>query len=108
MRALGNVRLKQGRLFSYPEIAMRQFSPANIVSRRSVRRVAHLDSTLPHDLADLLWRRPESLANHSETLQRSGLRWTIRLTWDCRQYVLKHYQPDWWQASKGLVQPSRA
>ena len=87
---------------------MQQCSPASVVTRKSIVRAAHFDATAPDSLADFLWRQPERLVREGETLQRSGLRSTVLLTWDHQRYVLKHYRPDWWQAAKGLVQTSRA
>jgi hypothetical protein len=81
---------------------------ATIVRRRSMTRVAYLDSDLPEDLASILWHRPETLVERGETLQRTGLRWTVRLNWSSREYVLKHYRPSWWHAVRQLVRPSRA
>jgi hypothetical protein len=71
-------------------------------------RVAYFDEALPNDLAILLWQRPETLVDSGETLQRTGLRWTVRVAWGAQQYVVKHYQPTWWHAARQLVRPSRA
>ncbi|MEX2309590.1 MAG: lipopolysaccharide kinase InaA family protein [Pirellulales bacterium] len=86
----------------------RQAIPSTVIRRRSLTRVAYFDGALPDDLAKLLWHRPETLADLGETLQRTGLRLTVRLTWASKQYVLKHYRPSWWHAVRQLVQPSRA
>lgn len=80
----------------------------DVTTRRSITRIAHLASDLPADLAEQLWCDPVALMKHGETLQRTGLRNTVRINWDDKQYVMKHYQPSWWHAVRQLVTPSRA
>lgn len=87
---------------------MQNCSPADVEARKSPVRTAHLDPSLPASLAESLWSCPELLIAQGDTLQKSQLRSTVRLDGDDRQYVLKRYQPDWWQASKGIIQASRA
>ena len=79
-----------------------------VATRRSMTRVAHLATDLPHDLAERLWLDPASLMKTGETLQRTGLRNTVRIHWGSRQFVMKHYQPSWWHAVRQLATPSRA
>ncbi len=79
-----------------------------IATRRSITRVAHFATDLPQDLADLLWLDPTSLMKTGETLQRTGLRNTVRVSWGTNQYVMTHYRPTWWHAVRQLTRPSRA
>jgi hypothetical protein len=79
-----------------------------VTTRQSFSRVAHLGNELPTGLAEQLWLDPAALMKCGETLQRTGLRNTVRLHWGDRQYVMKHYQPSWWHAVRQLVTPSRA
>jgi len=81
---------------------------AHDTSRRSLTRFAHFAKDLPADLVDRLWTDPLSLMQKGETLQRTGSRNTVRLTWASRQYVMKHYRPAWWHALRQLPTPSRA
>ncbi|MCI0333762.1 MAG: lipopolysaccharide kinase InaA family protein [Planctomycetes bacterium] len=87
---------------------VRQHEQSAVSSRRSLTRVAYFEADLPNDLADQMWRDPVSLVNAGETLQRTGLRHTVRVTWGSREYVIKHYQPSWWHAVKQLTSRSRA
>lgn len=82
--------------------------PLSIGCRRSLTRVAHLSAALPADLIERLWTDPESLLEKGETLQRTGMRWTVSLRWASQRYVLKHYRPTWWHKAKQLILPSRA
>jgi hypothetical protein len=82
--------------------------PSAVSTRRSFSRVAHFASDLPSELVEQLWRDPASLMKDGDTLQRTGLRNTVRLTWKSQQYVMKHYQPSWWHAVRQLATPSRA
>jgi RIO-like serine/threonine protein kinase len=79
-----------------------------LARRRSFTRVAHFAAPLPDDLMDRLWTDPVSLLENAETLQRTGMRWTVRLTWASQRYVLKHYRPNWMHKAKQFVLPSRA
>jgi hypothetical protein len=76
--------------------------------RRSLTRVARFAADLPGELVEQLWADPVSLMKIGETLQRTGLRNTVRFTWASRTYVMKHYQPSWWHAVKQLATTSRA
>jgi hypothetical protein len=82
--------------------------PSAVATRRSFGRVAHFATDLPAELAEQLWRDPASLMKDGDTLQRTGLRNTVRLTWKSQQYVMKHYQPSWWHAVRQLPTTSRA
>ena len=82
-------------------------STANVC--RSPTRVAYCDASLPADLADILWTRPESLVDRGELLRSVGARRTVRLEWASRQFVLKHYRErNWWRALKRMGRRSRA
>jgi hypothetical protein len=79
------------------------------IARRSWRRVAQCDPSLPGDLVETLWIDPASLVARGEVLQHKGVRCTVRLTWNDQPYVLKHYvEPTRRHALKQLVQSSRA
>ncbi len=80
-----------------------------IVSRQSLRRVAHFDASLPSDLVATLWTDPATLIGRGEPLQVKGARQTVRLDWNSQPFVLKHYrEPTRRHALKQLVLPSRA
>jgi len=76
--------------------------------RRSLTRVAYFAADLPSDLVEQLWRDPLSLTKTAKTLQRTGLRHTMRVTSESRDYVIKHYQPSWWHAMRQLTTRSCA
>jgi hypothetical protein len=77
--------------------------------RRSNRRVAYFDPSLPADLKDQLWRAPQALLADGEDLRNKPARHTVRLCWQSQSMVLKHYvEPTRRHAMKQLVQPSRA
>lgn len=84
-------------------------SPQPIVCRRSFRRIAHFAAALPHDLADSLWRDPETLVGHGEQLRENAARCTVRIEWNGTPYVLKHsIEPTLRHAVRQLIRPSRA
>lgn len=83
-------------------------APLPTTCRRSLARVAHFGAGLPDDLIERLWTDPESLLQVGDTMRRTGLRRTVRVTWASQQYVLKHYRPTWWHKTRQLVQHSRA
>ncbi len=83
--------------------------PKPAVVRRSFHRVAHCDICLPRELAEALWRHPHMLLDCGEQLRTNGARRTVRLDWNFRNYVLKHYaEPTRRHNLKQLVQPARA
>jgi len=86
-----------------------QAAPREIVSRQSFGRVARFDLSLPDDLVSTLWTDPASLISRGERLQAKGARQTVRLEWNSRPFVLKHYrEPTRRHTLKQLIQPSRA
>jgi hypothetical protein len=76
--------------------------------RGSLLRIAYFDHYLPPDLIDALWTEPEALGTSAETLRRNGSRWTVQISWSSQKYVLKHYQPVFWNSITQLVRPTRA
>lgn len=83
--------------------------PDFVVLRRSWLRVAYLNSTLPSDLADALWKSPHSVVAKGESLRKVGARSTVRLDWHGQSFVLKHYvEPTMRHALKQNVWRSRA
>jgi tRNA A-37 threonylcarbamoyl transferase component Bud32 len=84
-------------------------APCAIASRHSFRRAAHYDQSLPNDLVSMLWTDPASLVSRGKPLQAKGARQTVRLEWNSRLFVLKHYrEPTRRHTLKQLIQPSRA
>jgi tRNA A-37 threonylcarbamoyl transferase component Bud32 len=75
---------------------------ASYIQRETNRRRAYLDRQIPNELREHLWRDPESLLEHGETMRLTGQRRTVRLTWEGKQYVLKHYRPTWWHFVRQL------
>lgn len=81
----------------------------SVQTRRSFGRCAYLDSQLPADLADVLWRAPLQVLSQGQPLRQGGFRSTVRLDWAGRLYVLKHYVEATWRHSlKQNVTRSRA
>jgi hypothetical protein len=79
------------------------------IRRRSLSRVALHDASLPDDLVEWLWTEPQSLVAAGQSLQAKGARQTVRLEWNSRSYVLKHYvEPSRRHAFKQLTSRSRA
>lgn len=77
--------------------------------RRSLGRVAHCDTALPASLANELWQNPAELVGLGEQLRANGARQTVRIAWEGRPFVLKHYvEPTRRHALKQLVEPARA
>jgi tRNA A-37 threonylcarbamoyl transferase component Bud32 len=72
------------------------------IQRETLTRRAFLDREIPDNLRERLWCDPESLLEHGETMRRTGQRRTVRLTWEGKQYVLKHYRPTWWHFLRQL------
>jgi len=72
------------------------------IQRETLRRRAYLDREMPIELRELLWHDPESLLDRGETMRLTGQRRTVRLTWEGKQYVLKHYRPTWWHFVRQL------
>jgi tRNA A-37 threonylcarbamoyl transferase component Bud32 len=90
-------------------IAITQSALCDIVSRQSFRRAVHYDTSLPTDLVSILWADPASLVARGKPLQAKGARQTVRLEWNSRSFVLKHYrEPTRRHALKQLILPSRA
>lgn len=83
-----------------------QVSKSGLLRRDSLSRAATFDPTLPEQLIEQLWREPSSLIRTGQLLRRTGLRRTVRVTWDAKQYVLKHYRPTYWHFVRQL--PSRS
>ena len=80
-----------------------------ITVRRSFTRVAYCDASLPEELLETLWTRPESLLGQGELMRDAGMRRTVRLQWASQAYVLKYYgELTWRHALKRAVQESRA
>lgn len=74
-----------------------------------MRRVAHLDATLPIELAEGLWCKPEQYLAAGNSLRSVGARRTVRIASGQTPFVLKHYaEPSRRHTLKQLVQPSRA
>ena len=87
----------------------RQPATNETVVRRSAKRVADCDASLPRELADALFDRPEALVEAGELLRVNGARRTVLLQWGEARFVLKHYvEPTRRHALKQLVQRSRA
>ena len=84
-------------------------APSTFLIRRHWLRVAYLDATLPAELLDALWRAPQSVVAEGESLRKVGARSTVRLHWQGRSFVLKHYvEPTIRHALKQNVWRSRA
>lgn len=80
-----------------------------ISTLRSWTRVAYLDPTIPADLSEALWRAPLTVVAKGEPLRQVGSRSTVRLTWQNRVFVLKHYvEPTLRHALKQNFARSRA
>jgi hypothetical protein len=80
-----------------------------LICKRSLSRVALFDAALPDDLVEWLWTEPYSLVLAGKSLQCKGVRQTVRLEWNSRSYVLKHYvEPSRLHATKLLVSRARA
>jgi Lipopolysaccharide kinase (Kdo/WaaP) family len=72
-------------------------------------RVVRVDASLPEDFVTMLHQQPAALLDRGEELRSNGARRTVRLNWQSRSFVLKHYvEPTRRHALKQLVLPSRA
>lgn len=79
------------------------------IAVRSQTRVAYYDASLPSDLIEVLWDRPEELVAMGQPLQTKDERRTMVVRWGPQPYVLKHYvEPTWRDAVKHSFLPSQA
>lgn len=76
---------------------------------RSWTRVAYMDALVPTGLAEALWHSPREVVGIGAPLRNVGARCTVRLEWENRSYVLKHYvEPTLRHALKQNISRSRA
>ena len=59
--------------------------------RRSPTRVLHYNASLPEELVDALWERPDEVLAAGDVMRKTHLKSAVRIAHESRSYVLKHY-----------------
>jgi len=81
---------------------------SGFLHRDTLLRAAIFDPELPSDLMERLWRDPAAVLASGELMRRTGLRRTVRIDWNSKQYVLKQYRPTYWHFIRQLLSRSWA